>query len=42
MLTDFLGFFASTQTQSSLEELGYAPLPTDLQTKVASAVKAIQ
>ncbi len=42
VLTDFLSFFASTQTQSSLEELGYAPLPTDLQTKVASAVKAIQ
>ena len=42
VLTDFLGFFSSTKTQSSLEELGYAPLPTDLQTKVASAVKAIQ
>ncbi len=42
LLTDFLGYFASTQTQSSLEELGYAPLPADLQTKVAASVKAIQ
>jgi phosphate transport system substrate-binding protein len=38
---DFLGYMASAETQSSLEDLGYAPLPADLQTKVQAAVKAI-
>ncbi|HET9649503.1 MAG TPA: phosphate ABC transporter substrate-binding protein PstS [Microlunatus sp.] len=42
VLKDFLGYFASVDTQSKLEELGYAPLPSDLQTKVAAAVRAIQ
>jgi phosphate transport system substrate-binding protein len=39
---DFLGYMASDQTQSSLEQLGYAPLPSELRTKVAAAVQAIQ
>ncbi len=41
IVKDFLGFFASSTTQTSLEELGYAPLPTELQTKVKTAVEAI-
>jgi phosphate transport system substrate-binding protein len=41
VLKDFLGYFASTHTQGRLEELGYAPLPSDLQTKVAAAAAAI-
>ena len=42
IVKDFLGYFASESTQSSLQELGYAPLPTELQTKVKAAVTAIQ
>jgi phosphate transport system substrate-binding protein len=37
----FLTFFSSTGTQASLEELGYAPLPSEVQTKVAAAVEAL-
>jgi phosphate transport system substrate-binding protein len=37
----FLTFFSSTDTQSSLEEIGYAPLPSEVQTKVAAAVEAL-
>lgn len=40
-ITSFLGYFAQTDTQKSLEDLGYAPLPADLQTKVAAAVAAL-
>jgi phosphate transport system substrate-binding protein len=42
IVKDFLGYFASTETQSGLEELGYAPLPAELQAKVKTAVSAIQ
>lgn len=42
VLTDFLGYFANTATQKSLEDLGYAPLPAELQTKVSASIKAIQ
>ncbi len=42
VLKDFLAYFTSAETQASLEEIGYAPLPSELQTKVAAAVKAIQ
>ena len=42
IVKDFLTYFSSTRTQSQLEELGYAPLPAELQTKVAAAVAAIQ
>jgi phosphate transport system substrate-binding protein len=37
----FLKHFSSTETQQSLESLGYAPLPAAVQTKVAAAVDAL-
>ena len=37
----FLSSFASDSTQSGLEELGYAPLPKEVQTKVVAAVGAV-
>ena len=37
----FLTFFSSAETQTSLEEIGYAPLPAEVQTKVATAVEAL-
>jgi phosphate transport system substrate-binding protein len=42
IVKDFLGYFASPTAQDSLEELGYAPLPEELLTKVKTAVSAIQ
>lgn len=42
IVKDFLSYFASPAAQGSLEELGYAPLPKELQTKVKSAASAIQ
>ncbi len=42
IVKDFLTFFSSPDPQSQLEELGYAPLPTELQSKVQTAVAAIQ
>lgn len=39
---DFLGYMASTQTQGSLEQIGSAPLPEELRSKVADAIQAIQ
>jgi phosphate transport system substrate-binding protein len=42
VLKDFLSYFASTDTQGKLVDLGYAPLPSSLQSKVAAAVQAIQ
>jgi phosphate transport system substrate-binding protein len=42
IVKDFLTFFASDETQASLEELGYAPLPEATLTKVKTAVAAIQ
>jgi phosphate transport system substrate-binding protein len=42
IVKDVLTFFSSTDEQSKLEELGYAPLPSDLQSKVQAAVAAIQ
>jgi phosphate transport system substrate-binding protein len=41
LVKDFLTYFASAKNQSSLEDLGYAPLPADLQTKVTAAVAAV-
>ncbi len=41
LVKDFLGYFASESAQGSLEELGYAPLPSELLTKVKTAVEAI-
>ncbi|MBM7798348.1 phosphate transport system substrate-binding protein [Microlunatus panaciterrae] len=42
LVKDFLGFFASSESQKSLEEIGYAPLPAQLQTKVTASIAAIQ
>jgi phosphate transport system substrate-binding protein len=42
IVKDFLTFFASDETQASLEELGYAPLPEKMLGKVKTAVAAIQ
>ena len=42
IVKDFLTFFASDETQASLEELGYAPLPEEMLGKVKTAVAAIQ
>jgi len=41
LVKDFLTFFSSTEEQASLGDKGYAPLPTDLQAKVETAVSAI-
>jgi phosphate transport system substrate-binding protein len=41
IVKDFLGYFSSEETQQGLEELGYAPLPTELLTKVKASVDAI-
>jgi phosphate transport system substrate-binding protein len=37
----FLKHLADPATQTSLQEIGYAPLPSEIQTKVAAAVEAI-
>ena len=37
----FLTFFASEEAQKAIEEIGYAPLPAEVQTKVATAIDAI-
>ena len=42
IVKDFLTYFSSTDSQSKLEDLGYAPLPSALQSKVKAAVAAIQ
>jgi phosphate transport system substrate-binding protein len=42
IVKDFLTYFATAEAQKSLEDLGYAPLPSSLQTKVTAAVAAIQ
>jgi phosphate transport system substrate-binding protein len=41
LVKDFLSYFASPETQGTLEELGYAPVPDELLTKVQASVKAI-
>jgi phosphate transport system substrate-binding protein len=42
LVKDFLTYFSSTDAQSKLPDLGYAPLPSDLQSKVKASVAAIQ
>jgi phosphate transport system substrate-binding protein len=42
IVKDFLTYFSSPEAQSKLQDLGYAPLPSDLQSKVQTAVAAIQ
>lgn len=37
----FLKHFADKQTQQSFEEIGYAPLPEEVQTKVEAAISAL-
>jgi phosphate transport system substrate-binding protein len=37
----FLKHFASADTQKSLEDIGYAPLPSEVQTKVEAAIEAL-
>ena len=37
----FLKFFASEDAQKTIEEIGYAPLPAEVQTKVEAAIEAI-
>lgn len=41
LVKSFLTYFSSTDTQASLEEIGYAPLPDEVRTKVEAAVKAL-
>jgi phosphate transport system substrate-binding protein len=41
LVKDFLTYFASSEGQGQLEDLGYAPLPGDLRTKVETAIEAI-
>jgi phosphate transport system substrate-binding protein len=41
LLKAFLKHFADPATQKSLESIGYAPLPSEVQTKVATAIDAI-
>ncbi len=40
-IKSFLTFFAQADTQKSLEDIGYAPLPADLETKVTAAIAAL-
>jgi phosphate transport system substrate-binding protein len=42
IVKDFLTYFSSADAQGKLPDLGYAPLPSDLQSKVTAAVAAIQ
>jgi phosphate transport system substrate-binding protein len=42
MVKSFLAFYASKDEQKSLTDIGYAPLPEDVRTKVAAAVEALQ
>ena len=37
----FLAHFASADTQKGLEDIGYAPLPAEVQTKVEAAIAAL-
>ena len=37
----FLKYFGSEEAQKAIEEIGYAPLPTEVQTKVEAAIDAI-
>jgi phosphate transport system substrate-binding protein len=41
LVKSFLTYFASADTQASLEEIGYAPLPDEVSTKVATAIEAL-
>ena len=40
-MKSFLTYFASTDDPGRCEDIGYAPLPAEVQTKVATAIDAI-
>jgi len=42
IVKDFLTYFSSPDAQKKLPDLGYAPLPSELESKVQAAVAAIQ
>jgi len=42
IVKDFLTYFSTADAQQKLPDLGYAPLPSELQSKVQTAVAAIQ
>jgi phosphate transport system substrate-binding protein len=42
IVKDLLTYFSAADAQGKLQDLGYAPLPSDLQSKVQTAVAAIQ
>jgi phosphate transport system substrate-binding protein len=42
IVKDFLTYFSSTDAQGKLQDLGYAPLPSELQSQVEASVAAIQ
>lgn len=42
LLKDFLTFFASSDGQSQLEDIGYAPLPASMIAKVGTSIAALQ
>lgn len=41
LIKDFLSYLSSTDGQTPLTDQGYAPLPSDLQSKVAAAVNSL-
>jgi phosphate transport system substrate-binding protein len=41
LLKGFMNHFANTDTQKSLEDIGYAPLPSEIQAKVTTAINAL-
>ncbi len=41
LIKGFLGYTASAAGQSAVTSLGYAPLPDEVRTKVASTVAAL-
>ncbi len=41
LLKAFLKHFSSKETQASLEDIGYAPLPDEVRTKVDAAIAAL-
>ena len=41
LLKSFLTTYSSPATQTALQDIGYAPLPSEIQTKVATAIAAI-
>ena len=41
LLKDFLSFYASEKEQKKIQDLGYAPLPSDVASKVLTAAQAL-